>query len=105
MNLSQTMNRAGHRRWLKTAGLLSLPLYAAPVGLWGVRGLRPRMVQNAVSGAIALGMVSLATWALARWSRSLNPDSARARAKKRWQLPIHGPLLPEEAVASAASGH
>jgi len=94
------------RRWLKLAGLISIPVYAAPVGLWGIRGLRPRVLQNAASGAITLGMLSLAAWALSQWSRSLRASNKSVRPKeRRWQLPAHEPMIPDDAIASATSGY
>lgn len=98
-----------NRRLLTIAGLIVIPTYVLPVGLWGVRGMRPRILRDAVSGAITLGMVSLVGWTLSqvihrRQGQAAVP-SARPPEGQRWKLPIRGQILPEEMMGSAASGH
>lgn len=88
------------RRMLVLAGLVAVPVYVLPVGLFGLRALWPRTLRTATSGAVALGMVSLLGLGL----RGL----ARLKASppgERWKLPFHGAVMPEEFAASAASGH
>lgn len=111
MNLNAMTDRVNgqlnRQRWLRLAGAASIPFYVAPVSLLGLRGVRPRLLRSAVSGIITLGVVSLITWGVSQWSLAARKSSKRrADAKgKRWQLPIQGPILPDEAIASAASGH
>ena len=89
------------RRWLVLAGLVAVPVYVLPVGLWGLRALWPRTLRAATSGAIAVGMLSLVGLSLGGLARvkSMQPGG------ERWKLPFLKPLLPEEFAASAASGH
>lgn len=98
-----------NRRLLTLAGLIVIPSYVLPVGLWGVRGMRPRFLRDAVSGAITVGMLSLVGWSLSQVTRRRRQaapvPSARPAHGERWKLPIHGDILPEEMLGSAASGH
>jgi hypothetical protein len=90
------------RQQLLLAGLVAIPLYVLPVGIWGLRALRPRLLRNAFSGAITLGMLSLlglSARGLAR-VKTLQPSDG-----DRWKLPNFRWLMPEEFAASAASGH
>ncbi|MFY0569129.1 hypothetical protein ACN28E_35630 [Archangium lansingense] len=99
MDLS-ALSDSDKRRWLVLAGLVAVPVYVLPVGLFGLRALWPRTLRDAASGAIALGMVSLLGLSL----RGL----VRVKASppgERWKLPIRAPVMPEEFAASAASGH
>ncbi len=83
------------------AGLVAVPVYVIPVGLWGLRALYPRVLRNVASGAITLGMVSLVGLALRGLSMRL---STRATGPKLDLENFH-PLIPDDAVASAASAH
>ncbi|PTL75277.1 hypothetical protein DAT35_55555 [Vitiosangium sp. GDMCC 1.1324] len=83
------------------AGLVAVPVYVVPVGLWGVRALWPRVLRDATSGAIALGLVSLAGMGLCAFARVKTEQPG----SERWKLPSRWPLMPEEFAASAASGH
>jgi hypothetical protein len=84
------------------AGLVAIPLYVLPVGLWGLRAMRPRLLRNAFSGAITLGMLSL----LGLSARGLaRVKAVRPSDGNRWKLPNFRWLMPEEFAASAASGH
>lgn len=90
------------RQRLLLAGLVAIPLYVLPVGLWGLRAMRPRLLRNAFSGAVTLGFLSLlgmSARGLAR-VKSVQPSDGN-----RWKLPTFRWLMPEEFAASAASGH
>lgn len=101
-----------HRRLLVLAGLIAIPTYILPVGFWGVRGLRPRVLRDATSGAITLGLLSLAGVGLSLLAQRRTPQAAPKKSpsvpkEHRWKLPIQGPILSDEddMLASAASGH
>jgi hypothetical protein len=100
-----------NRRFLMLASLIAIPTYVLPVGFWGLRGLRPRILRDATSGAITLGFLSIAGWGLSQLIQRRAPRVAAkapcASDKQRWKLPIQGRILPEEddMVGSAASGH
>ncbi len=89
------------RRWLALAGLAAIPVYVLPVGLWGVRALWPRVLRDAASAAVVLGMMSLVGLSL----RGLARVKAEQPSGDRWKLPFLRPIFPEEFAASAASGH
>ncbi len=101
MNLS-ALSDSDKRRMLVLAGLVAVPVYVLPVGLFGVRALWPRTLRTATSGAIALGMVSLLGLGLRGLARvkAMQPGD-----RERWRLPFRMPVMPEEFAASAASGH
>lgn len=101
MDLS-ALSESDKRRWLALAGLVAIPVYVIPVGLFGLRALWPRTLRTATSGAIALGMVSLLGLGIKGLARvkSSQPDD-----RERWRLPFRAPVMPEEFAASAASGH
>jgi hypothetical protein len=112
MNLNAMTDRVNQRlnqrRWLRIAGAVSIPFYVAPVSILGLRGVRPRILRSAISGLITLGVVSIVTWSVSQWSlarRRKSKSQVPSVNGKRWQLPIQGPILPDEAIASAASGH
>lgn len=86
------------QRWLALSSLLAIPVLV-PVGLWGTRGLWPRALRLATTGALTLGVLSLIGLSL----RMLPLESAPLPAGERWKLPLHGPVIPEEFAASAAS--
>ncbi len=97
-----------NRRLLTIAGLIVIPTYVLPVGLFGVRGMRPRFLRDAVSGAITVGMLSLVGWSLSQVTRRRQKapvKHVRPPEGQRWKLPIKGDILPEEMLGSAASGH
>ena len=77
--------------------------------IWGVRGIRPRVLRSSISTAIALGVVSLLGLGLRSFTgrrRARAPQPLPARTpQQRWKLPLHGDVMPEEFAASAASGH
>ena len=101
MDLS-ALSQSDKRRMLVLAGLVAVPVYVIPVGLFGLRALWPRTLRTATSGAIALGMVSLLGLGL----RGLTRLKARQPGgRERWRLPFRGAVMPEEFAASAASGH
>jgi len=94
------------RRLLTLASLIAIPTYVLPVGFWGLRGLRPRILRDATSGAIALGMLSLVGWGVCQLTqRRAVAKSPPPPSGQRWQLPIQGQILPEEMMGSAASGY
>ncbi|WPB80773.1 hypothetical protein KYC5002_16755 [Archangium violaceum] len=101
MDLS-ALSEADKRRWLALAGLVAIPVYVIPVGLFGLRALWPRTLRTATSGAIALGMVSLLGLGLKGLTRV---KSSQPGDRERWRLPFRAPVMPEEFAASAASGH
>lgn len=84
------------------AGLAAIPLYVLPVGIWGLKAMRPRLLRNALSGAITLGFLSL----LGLSARGLaRVKAVQPSGENRWKLPTFRWLMPEEFAASAASGH
>jgi hypothetical protein len=101
MDLS-ALSESDKRRWLALAGLVAVPLYVIPVGLFGVRALWPRTLRTATSGAITLGMVSLLGLGLKGLARVKTRQPGN---RERWRLPFRMPVMPEEFAASAASGH
>lgn len=101
MNLSSLSDASDRRRWLALAGLVAVPVYVLPVGLFGVRALWPRVLRDATTGAITLGMLSLVALSL----RKLPRKKAEQAGIERWRLPFFRPLMPDEFAASAASGH
>jgi hypothetical protein len=100
MNPSAASDAADKRRWLALAGLVAVPVYVLPVGLWGVRALWPRVLRDATTGAIALGMLSLVGLSL----QGLSRKKAEQPSSERWRLPFFRPVTPDEFAASAASG-
>ncbi|HEX8824137.1 MAG TPA: hypothetical protein VF794_29725 [Archangium sp.] len=90
------------RQRLLLAGLVAVPVYVLPVGLWGLRAMRPRLLRNALSGAITLGMLSLLGMSVRGLARV---KTLQASDTNRWKLPNFRWLMPEEFAASAASGH
>ncbi|ATB37688.1 hypothetical protein CYFUS_003113 [Cystobacter fuscus] len=106
MDLSAFSNLSPrHRRMLSLAGLIAIPTYVLPVSFWGLRGLRPRLLRDAVSGAITLGLVSLVVRGVRPLTRRGSGVKSAPSNGQRWQLPIHEPILPEEMMGSQASGH
>jgi hypothetical protein len=101
MNSTATFDALDKRRLLALAGLVAVPVYVLPVGLWGLRGLWPRTLRAATSGAVTLGMLSLLGLGL----RGLARVKVKPPGVERWRLPFHWPVMPEEFAASAASGH
>ncbi|KFA90107.1 hypothetical protein [Archangium violaceum] len=101
MDLS-ALSEADKRRWVALAGLVAIPVYVIPVGLFGLRALWPRTLRTATSGAIALGMVSLLGLGLKGFARV---KASQPGDRERWRLPFRAPVMPEEFAASAASGH
>jgi hypothetical protein len=101
MNLS-AMSESDKRRMLVLAGLVAVPVYVLPVGLFGLRALWPRTLRTATSGAVALGMVSLLGLGLRGLARV---KASQPGDRERWKLPFRMPVMPEEFAASAASGH
>jgi hypothetical protein len=103
MNLSATFDDASKKKgWLALAGLVSVPVYVLPVGIWGVRALRPRLLRDFTRGALTLGMLSLLGMGVAGLARL---SAEQAGPGERWKLPNVGPHMPEGDAASAASGH
>jgi hypothetical protein len=101
-NPTSDVHALDKRQQYLLAGLVAIPLYVLPVGIWGLRALRPRLLRNAFSGAITLGMLSLlgmSARGLAR-VKTVQPSDGN-----RWKLPNFRWLMPEEFAASAASGH
>lgn len=86
------------QRWLALTSLVAVPVLV-PVGVWGVRGVWPRALRLATSGALTLGVLSLIGLSL----RLLPREADRRLTGERWKLPLHGPVIPEEFAASAAS--
>jgi hypothetical protein len=101
MDLS-ALSESDKRRWLALAGLVAVPVYVLPVGLFGLRALWPRTLRTATSGAIALGMVSLLSIGLRGLTRT---KASQPGNRERWKLPFRMPVMPEEFAASAASGY
>ena len=101
MDLS-ALSESDKRRMLVLAGLVAVPVYVIPVGLFGLRALWPRTLRTATSGAIALGMVSLLGLGLRGLARL---KASQPGGHERWRLHFHGAIMPEEFAASAASGH
>ena len=100
MDPTPSSDASDKRRLLVLAGLVALPVYVLPVGMWGVRALWPRVLRDVATGAVALGLLSLVGLSLRTVPR-LKPDLSSVQ---RWKLPFLGPLMPEEFAASAASG-
>jgi len=101
MNLSATFDASKKKGWLALAGLVAVPVYVLPVGIWGVRALRPRLLRDFTRGTISLGMLSLLGLGLSGLARL----RAEQPGGERWKLPTVGPHMPEGDAASAASGH
>ena len=101
MKLS-AMTESDKRRMLALAGLVAVPVYVLPVGLFGLRAMWPRTLRTATSGAITLGMVSLLGLGLRGLARV---KTSQPGNRERWKLPFRMPVMPEEFAASAASGH
>jgi cytochrome bd-type quinol oxidase subunit 2 len=101
MKLS-AMTESDKRRMLALAGLVAVPVYVLPVGLFGLRALWPRTLRTATSGAITLGMLSLLGLGLRGLARA---KTSQPGNRERWKLPFRMPVMPEEFAASAASGH
>lgn len=101
MKLS-AMTESDKRRMLALAGLVAVPVYVLPVGLFGLRALWPRTLRTATSGAITLGMLSLLGLGLRGLARV---KTSQPGNRERWKLPFRMPVMPEEFAASAASGH
>lgn len=104
MNLLTSADPSTRRRWLALAGLVAVPVYVIPVGLFGLRALWPRTLRTATSGAIALGVVSLVGLSLRGLVR-VKAEQPSGGGPERWKLPFRGPTMPEEFAASAASGY
>lgn len=106
MNPTAASEASDKRRRLVLIGLVAVPVYVIPVGLWGIRALWPRVLRDVVTGAVTLGMVSLTGLGLAAFARvkaaRMKPEQP---GSERWKLPFRWPLMPEEFAASAASGH
>lgn len=94
METTARSETSGRLRWPVLAGLVAIPVYGIPVGIWGLRAVRPKLLRNALSGAIMLGALSLVNMSLLGLSRM-----------KGTAFPRFHPLFPEEFAASAASGH
>ncbi|MCY1031656.1 hypothetical protein OV207_09345 [Corallococcus sp. BB11-1] len=100
----KTQARAHWRTWLVLA---ATPIAALPLlGLGGSRRARPGLFAQVASGAIGLGVLSLAFMGLGRIPRG----PVRKLGQKVWNrapkdFPISGSLVPEEFSASMASGH
>jgi hypothetical protein len=101
MNLSAASDASDRRRWLALAGLAAVPVYVLPVGLFGVRALWPRVLRDATTGAIALGVLSLVALSVKGFPRR----TAEQSSGERWKLPFFRPVTPDEFAASAASGY
>ena len=101
MNVSAT-DVPKNRGWLVLAGLVSVPVYVVPVGFWGVRALRPKVLRAFAKGVIHTGLLSLVTLGVAGLARM---TAEQPGGKERWRLPQVGPFMSEEVAASAASGH
>ena len=80
------------------AGLVAIPVYVLPVGIWGLKALYPRMLRNVASGAITLGMLSLVGLGLRGLSKALSRKGSSGLENFR-------PLMPDDVAASAASAH
>lgn len=101
MNLS-AIDPAKKKGLLALAGLVSVPVYVLPVGIWGVRALRPRLLRDFTRGALTLGMLSLLGMGVSAVARLMAEQPGTG---ERWKLPTVGPHMPEGDAASAASGH
>lgn len=104
MDLSAASDALQKRPWLVLAGLVAIPVYVVPVGFFGVRALWPRVLRDATTGAIALGVLSLVGLGVGGVSR-VKAQVQRRPESERWKLPLQGMHMPEEFAASAASGH
>ncbi|RKH39803.1 hypothetical protein [Corallococcus llansteffanensis] len=100
----KTQARANWRTWLvlATAPVAALPL----LGVGSSHHRRSGPFAHVASGAIGLGVLSLAFMGLGRIPRW----PARKAGGKAWQtapkdFPISGSMVPEEFAASMASGH
>ena len=103
MKLNAELDASRKRGWLALAGLVAVPVYVLPVGIWGLRALRPKLLRTAARGTIALGMLSLVGLSLTGLSRWIPGKVAGGGGPRK--MPPLGPLMPEEFAASAASGH
>jgi hypothetical protein len=95
---------SARRRLLTFTGFAAIPLYLVPVSIWGSRSLWPRAVRHVTTGALALGVLSLLGLSLRQPSEPAREKTAEYPKEQRWKLPLHGPIMPEEFAASAASG-
>lgn len=103
MNPNAATEASDKRRMLVLAGLVAVPVYVLPVGLWGIRALWPRTLRSAASGLISLGMLSLVGLSLRGLVRV---KAQQPSGTERWKFPFHWPQISEdEFAASAASGH
>lgn len=102
MNLSATFDKSRKQGWLALAGLVAVPIYVLPVGIWGVRALRPRLLRDFARGTITAGMLSLVGLGLSGIARLM---TGQASSEGRWKLSGLGSFMSEEVAASAASGH
>ncbi|RKH10000.1 hypothetical protein D7Y13_24410 [Corallococcus praedator] len=100
----KTQARANWRMWLVLAStpIASLPL----LGVSGSRRRRIGLFAHVASGAIGLGILSLAFMGLGR----IPKGPGRLSGKKAWNrapkdFPISGSMVPDEFSASMASGH
>ncbi|WP_147443971.1 hypothetical protein [Corallococcus sicarius] len=100
----KTQARANWRTWLVLAAppVAALPLF----GVGSSRHKRSGLFAHVASGAIGLGVLSLAFMGLRRIPRK----PARKAGGKAWQrapkdFPISGSMVPDEFAASMASGH
>ena len=102
MDLS-ALSQSDKRRMLVLAGLVAVPVYVLPVGLWGIRALWPRTLRSAASGLVTLGVLSLVGLSL----RGLvGVKAQQPSGAERWKFPFLWPQMSEdEFAASAASGH
>jgi hypothetical protein len=95
------------RPWLTLGALAAAPLYVLPVGIWGLRSLRPRLLRDFASGAVALGVVSLVGLGVSGLlRRRAGPrPSAKGPGSEHWRLPPSEPLVSDEETASMGSGY
>lgn len=87
------------------AGLVAVPVYVIPVGLWGVKALYPRVLRDVARGAIAMGVVSLVAFGLRGLSRSLSASAPAPLPQRKRSFEGFQQLIPDEVAASAASAH
>ncbi len=100
MDTRSVFKTSARRRLLTLTGFAAVPFYLVPVSVWGSRSLWPRAVRQLTTGALVLGVLSLMGLSLRqlpRQKRAVRPQG------ERWKLPLHGPIMPEEFAASAAS--
>ncbi|RKG90921.1 hypothetical protein [Corallococcus terminator] len=100
----KTQARANWRMWWVLA---STPSAALPLlGISGSKRGRMGLLGHLATGAIGLGILSLAFMGL----RHIPRGPGRLSGKKAWNrapkdFPISGSMVPEEFSASMASGH